>query len=303
MRENLPMKFKNMSTRIREGQGFIAALDQSGGSTPKALAQYGIDEDAYSTPDEMFDLVHEMRSRIITSPAFSGDRIIGAILFEMTMDRDICGVPTAQYLWDEKNVVPFLKIDQGLEQAENQVQLMKPVPDLDDLLARAKSLGVFGTKARSVISGANQNAISNIVSQQFELGRRVLNCGLVPILEPEVTITIPDKAEAENLLLDALLKELETLSHDQEVMIKVSLPTVDNKYRQLIDHPRVLRVVALSGGYPREQANQILARNTGLIASFSRGLTAGLEAQQSASEFDSKLNHAVQSIYDATISL
>lgn len=296
------MKFKNMSTRIREGQGFIAALDQSGGSTPKALAQYGIDEDAYSTPDEMFDLVHEMRSRIITSPAFSGDRIIGAILFEMTMDRDICGVPTAQYLWDEKNVVPFLKIDQGLEQAENQVQLMKPVPDLDDLLARAKSLGVFGTKARSVISGANQNAISNIVSQQFELGRQVLNGGLVPILEPEVTITIPNKAEAEDLLLNAMLDGLESLSQDQDVIIKVSLPTVDNHYRQLIDHPRVMRVVALSGGHTRDDANQILARNAGMIASFSRGLSEGLSAQQSDEDFNSGLTRAIQSIYDATVS-
>ena len=249
----------------------------------------------------MFDLVHEMRRRIITSPEFSGDKVIGAILFEMTMDRDVCGMPTPRYLWEKKNVVPFLKIDQGLEEAENEVQLMKPVPGLVDLLVRAKALGVFGTKARSVISGSSHDGISKIVAQQFELGRQVLSCGLVPILEPEVTITIPDKEDAEGILLDALLEGLETLPQDQKIMIKVSLPSVDNKYRQLIDHPRVLRVVALSGGYVREEANQILARNSGMIASFSRGLSEGLMAQQSDIEFHTRLTRAIQSIYDATI--
>ena len=295
------MADQKKSTKMREGRGFIAALDQSGGSTPKALRLYGIKEDAYSGEAEMFDLIHAMRSRIISSPAFNGDRIIGAILFEMTMDREVDGMPTAQFLWERKGIVPFLKIDKGLAEAANGVQMMKPMPDLDALLSRAVKKGIFGTKERSVIGAAKPEGIAAIVAQQFEVGRQVLSHGLMPILEPEVTITIPDKAEAEDILLAGLLKGLEGLPVGQEVMFKLSLPTKANLYKPLVDHPKVMRVVALSGGYSRDEANALLAKNTGVIASFSRGLSEGLSAQQSDDEFNATLDKAIQSIYDASV--
>ena len=288
-------------TRMHEGPGFVAALDQSGGSTPKALGLYGIKADAFSNDAEMYDLIHQMRSRIIVSPAFTSDRILGAILFEMTMDRDIQGIPTAQYLWEKKGVVPFLKIDKGLADAHDGVQLLKPMPGLDALLARAAAKGIFGTKERSVIGAANPVGIAAIVAQQFEVGKQVLSHGLMPILEPEVTITIADKAEAEAILLAEILKGLDALPAGQKVMLKLSLPTVPNQYKPLVDHPKVLRVVALSGGYGRDEANAMLAQNTGVIASFSRGLTEGLSAQQSDADFDAMLGHAIQSIYDASV--
>jgi fructose-bisphosphate aldolase class I len=286
---------------MTSGKGFIAALDQSGGSTPKALRLYGIEEDAYSTDAEMFDLIHEMRSRIVTSPVFGADRILGAILFEQTMDRDIEGKPSASYLWEDKGVVPFLKIDKGLADAADGVQLMKPLPDLDELLARAVSNGVFGTKERSVIGAADAAGITSIVGQQFDIAHQVLSHGLVPILEPEVTVTIPDKAEAEDLLLDRIGTHLDDIPEGRRVMLKLSLPTVANHYRALIEHPKVMRVVALSGGYSRDEADALLAQNTGLIASFSRALTEGLSAQQSDAEFDDALGAAIQSIYDASV--
>lgn len=248
-------------TRMREGRGFVAALDQSGGSTPKALALYGIKAAAYASDAEMYDLIHQMRSRIIMSPAFTSDRILGAILFEMTMDREIEGIPTAQYLWEKKGVVPFLKIDKGLADAQDGVQLLKPMPDLGALLARAVAKGIFGTKERSVVGAANPAGIAAIVAQQFEVGKQVLSHGLMPILEPEVTITIADKAEAEALLLAEILKGLDALPAGQQVMLKLSLPTVANLYKPLVDHPKVLRVVALSGGYGRDEANALLAQN------------------------------------------
>ena len=287
--------------QIREGKGFIAALDQSGGSTPKALAQYGVEADAYSNEAEMFDRIHEMRSRIVTSPAFDGDRVIGAILFEMTMDRDIDGMPAAQYLWEKKRVVPFLKVDKGLMPESNGVQLMKDMGDLDGLLERAVAKGIFGTKMRSVVGAANAEGIEAIVGQQFEIGRQILSHGLIPILEPEVTITISDKAEAEKLLKNALMAHLDAMDADQQVMLKLSLPTEANLYSDLVGHPRVMRVVALSGGYSRDEANALLARNAGVIASFSRGLSEGLSAGQSDDEFDAALDRAVQSIYDASV--
>ena len=275
--------------KAQSGAGFIAALDQSGGSTPKALKLYGIPEDAYSGDEQMFDLVHEMRTRIITSPAFDGDRIMGAILFEMTMDREIEGRPTADYLWNVKNVVPFLKIDKGLADEQDGAQTMKPMPGLDDLLDRAVANGVFGTKERSVIKlpGAGLDAV---VAQQFEVGQQVLAKGLVPIIEPEVDIKSPKKAEAEDQLNAALLDGVNTLGDDQKVMLKLTLPDTDNLYKQLVDHPKVLRVVALSGGYSRDEACEKLARNTGVIASFSRALTEGLTAQQSDEEFNATLD-------------
>ncbi|RYG91943.1 fructose bisphosphate aldolase [Loktanella sp. IMCC34160] len=285
---------------IRNGQGFIAALDQSGGSTPKALRLYGIEEDAYGSEAEMFDLIHAMRSRIVESPAFTGDRVVGAILFEMTMDRDIGGVPAAQALWN-KGVVPFLKIDKGLEAEANGVQLMKDMPGLDDLLSRAAAKGIFGTKERSVINAANPEGIRAIVDQQFAVGAQVASHGLMPILEPEVTITIADKAEAEAILRDEILRCLDALPEGQQVMLKLSLPTEANFYKPLVDHPKVLKVVALSGGYSRDEANALLSQNTGMIASFSRALTEGLSAQQSDAEFDAKLGNAIQSIYEASI--
>ncbi|MDG4650000.1 fructose bisphosphate aldolase [Roseibacterium sp. SDUM158017] len=288
-----------MRDQMRTGKGFIAALDQSGGSTPKALKLYGIGEDAYATDEEMFGLIHEMRTRIATAPAFTGDRVIGAILFENTMDRDIAGIPSAKFLWEERGVVPFLKIDKGLEAEADGVQLMKPIPGLDDLLDRAVAHGVFGTKERSVISAANAAGIEAIVAQQFDLGRQVLAKGLVPILEPEVTISIADKAAAEDMLLASILRHLDGL--DTPVMLKVTLPTKADFYRPLIEHPMVLRVVALSGGYSRAEANAKLAENHGMIASFSRALTEGLTAQQSDEDFNAVIADAIESIYEASI--
>ncbi|WP_417733705.1 fructose bisphosphate aldolase [Roseovarius sp.] len=292
----------SQADKIRSGQGFIAALDQSGGSTPKALALYGIDESAYSSEAEMFDLVHAMRSRIAQAPAFNGDKVLGAILFEMTMDRDIAGKPAAQYLWQERGVVPFLKVDKGLAEAADGVKLMKPMPDLDALLARAVAAGIFGTKMRSVIDAASPSGIETVVAQQFEIGKQILASGLTPIIEPEVTISIKDKAEAEAILKNALLKQLDALPADQEVMLKLTLPEVPNLYAALVNHPRVLRVVALSGGYSRDEANVRLAQNTGIIASFSRALTEGLSAQQSDAEFNAALSEAIEAIHKASVS-
>jgi fructose-bisphosphate aldolase class I len=287
--------------QMTTGRGFIAALDQSGGSTPKALQQYGVQADAWKTETEMFDLIHAMRARIVMSPAFTGDRVIGAILFEQTMDREIGGKPSAQYLWEEKRVVPFLKIDKGLAEAGDGVKLMKAMPDLDALLARAAKKGIFGTKERSVIDAANAAGIEAVVAQQFEVGAQVLGHGLVPIIEPEVTISIPDKAEAEDLLLAAILRHLDGVPAGQRVMLKLSIPTEVNKYLPLVEHPKVMRVVALSGGYSRDEANARLAKNSGVIASFSRALTEGLSAQQSDAEFDRVLGATIQSIYDASV--
>ncbi len=287
--------------KMREGKGFIAALDQSGGSTPKALKQYGIAEGAWSNEAEMFDLIHAMRSRIVTSPAFRGDRVVGAILFEQTMDRDIAGKESARYLWEEKEVVPFLKCDKGLKEAADGCQLMKDMGDLDGLLERAKAKGVFGTKMRSVIGAANKAGITANVAQQFKIGKQILGHGLVPILEPEVTISIPDKAEAEAILRDEILAHLKEVPGDQQIMLKLTLPSEANHYRSVIEHPRVMRVVALSGGYSRDEANALLAQNKGLIASFSRGLTEGLSASQSDAEFNAALDRIIQSIYDASV--
>ncbi|QEW19808.1 Fructose-bisphosphate aldolase class 1 [Marinibacterium anthonyi] len=287
--------------KISKGQGFIAALDQSGGSTPKALKLYGIEEDAYGSEPEMFDLIHQMRARIIKSPAFSGDKIVGAILFEQTMDRDIDGTPTAEYLWETCGVVPFLKVDKGLADAENGVKLMKPIPGLDALLERAVAKGMYGTKMRSVVDAADPVGIKAIVDQQFEIGKQILAHGLVPIIEPEVTISIPDKAEAEEILKTEILAHLDVLPDDQIVMLKLTLPTVANTYKALVDHPKVLKVVALSGGYSRDEANEKLSQNTGIIASFSRALTEGLSAQQSDVDFDATLGAAVGSIHAASV--
>ena len=292
-----PDQFK----RVSAGQGFIAALDQSGGSTPKALRLYGVEENEYSGEAEMFDLIHQMRSRIIKSPAFNGDKVVGAILFEMTMDRDIDGTPTATYLWNECQVVPFLKVDKGLADEENGVQVMKPMPDLDALLDKAVAKGIFGTKMRSVISAANPEGVKAVVAQQFEIGKQILAKGLVPIIEPEVTITIADKAAAEDLLRDAILAELDALAEDQNIMLKLSLPENDNQYKALVDHPRVVKLVALSGGYSREEANDKLSRNSGMIASFSRALTEGLSAKQSDTEFDDTLAATIDTIYQASV--
>jgi fructose-bisphosphate aldolase class I len=286
--------------RIREGDGFIAALDQSGGSTPKALKLYGVGEDAYANEKEMYDRIHEMRARIITSPAFD-DRIMGAILFENTMDREIAGRGTSDYLWSAKRVVPFLKVDKGLAAEADGVQLMKPIPNIDPLLARAREKGVFGTKMRSVIKRADDAGISAIVRQQFEVGRQILAAGLVPILEPEVDIHSPDKAEAEALLEQKLRAGLEDIADDQVVMLKLTLPEEDDFYRDLVKHPRVLKVVALSGGYSREEANARLARNPGVVASFSRALTEGLSVNQSEEEFNRALDEAINSIYEASV--
>ena len=287
--------------KIKSGSGFIAALDQSGGSTPKALRLYGLDETSYSNDQEMFDRVHEMRSRIVTSPVFTGERILGAILFEMTMEREIEGMGSAEYLWQVKNVVPFLKVDKGLAEQADGAQAMKPIPDLDDQLARAVAHGVFGTKMRSVIALANPSGVDTVVGQQFDLGRRILATGLVPIIEPEVDIHSPQKAAAEDLLKAALVAELDDLDADQQVMLKLTLPEQDDFYADLVDHPRVLRVVALSGGYSRADANTRLARNHGVVASFSRALTEGLTADQSDAEFDATLDAAIGSIYAASL--
>ena len=287
--------------KMKSAKGFIAALDQSGGSTPKALRLYGIDEGSYSGDEQMFDLVHQMRSRIVTSPAFNGERILGAILFEMTMDREIEGRGAAEYLWGVKNVVPFLKVDKGLADAADGAQLMKPMPGLEALLARAVDKGVFGTKMRSVIQLANQAGIDAVVDQQFEIGRQIIAAGLVPIIEPEVDINSPEKAAAEDLLKAALLDQLASLVDDEVVMLKLTLPTTDNLYAELVSHPRILRVVALSGGYSRAEANTLLARNKGVVASFSRALTEGLSAQQTEAEFNDTLNASIESIYQASI--
>ena len=286
--------------KIKNDDGFIAALDQSGGSTPKALKLYGIPEDAYSGDDEMFDLIHQMRTRIITSPAFNGDRVIGAILFENTMDREIEGRGSADYLWSVKNVVPFLKVDKGLAEEADGVQNMKPIPNLGELLNRAKEKGIFGTKMRSVIKLANQKGIESNVAQQFEIGHEILSAGLVPILEPEVDIHSPQKAEAEAMLKTAIMSHLDQLSEGQYVMLKLTLPDVDNHYAEVVKHPNVLRVVALSGGYTREEANARLARNNGVVASFSRAFTEGLTAQQSDEEFNAVLEASIQSIFEAS---
>lgn len=287
--------------KIRAGQGFIAALDQSGGSTPKALQLYGIDPSAYGNDDEMFDLVHAMRTRIAQAPAFTGARVIGAILFEMTMDRQMAGKPTAQFMWEERGVVPFLKVDKGLAEAANGVKMMKPMPDLDALLARAVKAGIFGTKMRSVIDAANAQGIQDVVAQQFEIGKQILGHGLVPIIEPEVTISIADKAQAEDMLLAALTEQLNALPAGTEVMLKLTLPEVANHYKPLVDHPAVMRVVALSGGYSREESNSRLAQNSGVIASFSRALTEGLSAQQSDEAFNATIAATIDSIYQASI--
>jgi fructose-bisphosphate aldolase class I len=287
---------------MRDGKGFIAALDQSGGSTPKALKLYGIEESAYSGDEEMFALIHQMRSRMMTSPAFTGERVLGAILFEGTMDREVEGVGAAEYLWSQKKVIPFLKIDKGLADEENDVQIMKPNPGLDELLAKAKSKGIFGTKMRSVIKEANASGIEAVVAQQFEVGRQILAAGLVPIIEPEVDINSGTKGEAEVLLKKALLAELDRQPADQPVMLKLTLPNIDGFYDELVAHKSVLRVVALSGGYSRDDANAKLSRNKGIIASFSRALTEGLSAQQSDAEFNSAIDAAIGSIYAASIS-
>lgn len=286
---------------VKNGKGFIAALDQSGGSTPKALAQYGVSEDSYSNEDEMYDLIHEMRTRVMTAPAFNSESILGAILFEQTMDRKVEGKYTPDYLWEEKGVVPFLKVDKGLAEEEDGVQLMKPNPGLDDLLKRANERNVFGTKMRSVINGANADGIKKAVAQQFEVGEQILAAGLVPIIEPEVNIRIDDKAEAEEILKKEILEGLNNLSDDKDVMLKLSIPTVDNLYKELIDHQRVVRVVALSGGYTRDEANLKLTANEGLIASFSRGLSEGLNASQSDEDFNKMIQESVRTIYLASI--
>ncbi len=295
------MSRQKQAEQMRSGKGFIAALDQSGGSTPKALKLYGVEESAWSDDAGMFDLIHQMRARIATAPVFDGKRVVGAILFEKTMDGDFEGKPAATYLWEDKQIVPFLKIDKGLEEEKDGVKMMKPIGGLDALLKRAVAKGIFGTKERSVIDAANPKGIAAIVAQQFELGAQVLSHGLVPIIEPEVTISIADKAEAEDILLAEILKHLDTVPADKQVMLKLSLPTKANLYKPLIDHPRVMRVVALSGGYSREDANRLLAQNAGMIASFSRGLTEGLSAKQSDAEFNAMLDGAIQSIYDASI--
>lgn len=289
-----------MAQQMTTKDGFIAALDQSGGSTPKALRLYGIEEDAYDGDAEMYDLIHQMRARIIKAPAFSSGKVIGAILFERTMDSDIDGTPTAEYLWKTCGVVPFLKVDKGLCEPTDGVKLMKAMPDLDSTCAKAVSKGVFGTKMRSVIDAANQAGIAAIVSQQFEVGRQIKANGLMPILEPEVTITIEDKAEAEAILRDEILKNLDALPEGELVMLKLSLPTEANFYKPLIDHPKVMRVVALSGGYSRDEANEKLSQNTGMIASFSRGLAEGLTAQQSDDDFNATISDAIDGIYEAS---
>ncbi|GAB3802302.1 fructose bisphosphate aldolase [Virgibacillus kimchii] len=287
--------------KIKNGKGFIAALDQSGGSTPKALALYGVEQDAYSTEEEMFDLVHEMRTRIIKSPAFSSEHILGAILFEQTMDREIDGMYTGDYLAEKKGIVPFLKVDKGLAEEEQGVQMMKPIPDLDETLKRANERHIFGTKMRSVIKKANPEGIKAVVEQQFEIGRQILAAGLVPIIEPEVDINSPEKEKCEDALKTELIGHLNSLNDDENVMLKLTIPSEANLYKELIDHPRVVRVVALSGGYSTEVANEKLKENDGLIASFSRALSQDLNVNQSDEEFNRELEKAVKSIYEASV--
>lgn len=299
------MKDINMNyaqlAQMKNGKGFIAALDQSGGSTPKALSLYGVQPESYSGEAAMFDLVHQMRTRIIKSPSFNSSRVIGVILFEMTMDRQIDGLGSAEYLWQKKNIVPFLKVDNGLADEKDGAQVMKPIPELDARLTSALSHGVFGTKMRSVIKQANAVGVNAVVDQQFEIGKAICAKGLVPIIEPEVDIKCPDKAAAEDLLLAALIKQLDKLSEDQNVMLKLTLPEKAGLYTPLTNHPRVVRVVALSGGYSRDHANEVLAKNPNVIASFSRALSEGLTAQQSDAQFDATLDTAIQAIYEASI--
>lgn len=289
-----------MARQMSQKAGFIAALDQSGGSTPKALRQYGIEEGAWSSDEEMYGLIHEMRARIIKSPAFSGEKVIGAILFERTMDGAIDSIPTAEYLWTKRSVVPFLKVDKGLEAGTHGVQLMKPITGLDALLDRAVAKGIFGTKMRSVIDAANPAGIAAIVAQQFDVGKQILSYGLMPIIEPEVTISIADKAEAEEILRAEIFKHLDALPASQQVMLKLTLPAKGNFYKPLVDHPRVMRVVALSGGYSREDACRKLEENSGIIASFSRALTEGLSAHQSDTDFDKALGYTVDTVCEAS---
>ena len=291
----------DQAEKMTSGPGFVAALDQSGGSTPKALKLYGIDENAYKNDDQMFDLIHQMRCRIMQSPAFNGDKVIGAILFENTMDREVAGKSAADFLWDERRIVPFLKVDKGLADENNGVQLMKPMPDLESLLERASAAGIFGTKMRSVINRADNKGIEENVSQQFEMGQTILGYGLVPIIEPEVNIKIEDKAEAEEILLENLMKHLDTLQGEQKVMLKLTLPEKANRYSPAIDHAKVMRVVALSGGYTREESNLRLRSNVGMTASFSRALTEGLSAQQSDEIFNNTLSRTINDIYEASI--
>ena len=292
---------QQMFDQVKAGKGFIAALDQSGGSTPKALKLYGIDESEYSGDAAMFDLIHQMRSRLIKSKVFTGDRIVGAILFEMTMERQIDGIGSAEFLWNKKKIVPFLKIDNGLAAESNDVQLMKPIPELSARIAAANKHGVFGTKMRSVINLANATGIEAVVSQQFEIGKEIIAGGLIPIIEPEVNIKSEQKAQAEEILKSALVNHLNKLGENQTVMLKLSLPSKPNLYQELVNHPRVLKVVALSGGYSRDDANKMLAENNGVIASFSRALTEGLSAKQSDDQFDAMLDSTIQSIFNASV--
>ncbi len=287
--------------RMRKGDGFIAALDQSGGSTPKALAAYGVQEDAYKTEEEMFDMVHRMRTRIMSSPSFTGDKILGVILFEQTMDREVEGMPTPEYLWKEKGIPSFLKVDKGLAEISDGVQLMKPITTLDESVQRAKKLDVFGTKMRSVIKEANEEGIESVVNQQFMYGNQILAQGLMPIIEPEIDINSADKEKSEELLKKEILKHLDTMPDDRMVMLKLSIPTKEGFYEDLVNHPKVLRVVALSGGYSRDKAVELLARNPGVIASFSRALVEGLSADQSDEEFDRTLEASIDKIYQASI--
>lgn len=290
----------DMLDRIKTADGFIAALDQSGGSTPKALRLYGVDESQYSNDEEMFDMVHQMRTRIITSQPFNGDRVLGAILFENTLDREIEGKSTARYLWEEKKIVPFLKVDKGLNEEADGVQTMKPISSLVSLLEKANDQHVFGTKMRSVIKLANEAGIKAVVKQQFEIGRQIIAGGLVPIIEPEVDIHSPEKADAEAMLKTQILEQLESLGDGEYVMLKLTLPETANFYKALIDHPKVIKVVALSGGYSRNDANKKLTENNGMIASFSRALTESISADQSQDEFDKTLDEAIESIYQAS---
>lgn len=294
-------RFEKQIKKFKVGNGFIAALDQSGGSTPKALALYGVTDDAWSSDEEMFDVVHEMRTRILTSPSFNGDRILGAILFENTMDRNIDDKPTPTYLWEVKNIAPFLKIDKGLADEDDGVQLMKPNPSLSVLLEKAISKDIFGTKMRSVIKQASQSGIDAVVKQQFEVGRQIVDTGLVPIIEPEVDIYCPQKAQAEGILKNAIMDELNRLNPDQRVMLKLTLPEQDNFYAECVDHPNTVKVVALSGGYSREEANARLSRNNGVVASFSRALVEGLNVRQSDDEFDAMIDVSIRSIRDASV--
>ena len=292
---------QQMFDQVKAGKGFIAALDQSGGSTPKALKLYGVDESEYSGDAAMFDLIHKMRSRLIKSKVFTGDRIVGAILFEMTMERQIDGIGSAEFLWSKKKIVPFLKIDSGLAAEVNDVQIMKPIPELAGRIAAANKHGVFGTKMRSVINLANAKGIEAVVAQQFEIGKEIIAGGLIPIIEPEVNIKSAQKEQAEDILKTCLLNHLNKLSDAQTVMLKLTIPTKTNLYQELVTHPRVLKVVALSGGYSRDEANQLLSQNKGVIASFSRALTEGLSAKQNDDQFDALLDSTIQSIYNASV--